>query len=66
MKGGARDCPYTYMRDLAAGQYELPWERQVKVTDGSGFGFAPPVRALQGPETHPLVPLPPLTPTSSS
>ena len=26
VKGGAQDCPYTYMQDLAAGQYRLPWE----------------------------------------
>ena len=39
VKGGARDCPYTYMHDLAAGKYELPWEKQVKVTDGTSCGF---------------------------
>jgi formamidase len=44
VKGGAQDCPYTYMTDLAAGRYRLPWEDQVKVTDGTGFGFARPTR----------------------
>jgi formamidase len=44
VKGGARDCPYTYMHDLAAGKYALPWENAVKVTDGTSCGFAPPVR----------------------
>jgi formamidase len=44
VKGGAQDCPYTYMTDLAAGRYRLPWEDQVKVTDGTGFGFARPKR----------------------
>jgi formamidase len=44
VKGGARDCPYTYMHDLAAGKYALPWEKSVKVTDGASCGFAPPVR----------------------
>ncbi|RML78081.1 Formamidase, partial [Pseudomonas syringae pv. maculicola] len=34
VKGGARDCPYTYMRDLTAGQYRLPWENDVVHTDG--------------------------------
>ena len=24
--GGAGDCPYTYMQDLVAGRYRLPWE----------------------------------------
>src|SRR6201998_2071861 len=64
VKGGAQDCPYTYMRDMAAGRYQLPWP--VEVTDGRGFGFAPPVRPYKGPETHPLVPQVPLAPTSSS
>lgn len=44
VKGGARDCPYSYMRDLAAGRYRLPWEDAVAVTDGSTCGFAPPER----------------------
>lgn len=44
VKGGARDCPYTYMTDLAAGRYRLPWEDAVKVTDGTGCGFAAPTR----------------------
>ena len=44
VKGGAGDCPYTYMTDLAAGQYTLPWENDVKVTDGTGFGFDAPTR----------------------
>ena len=44
VKGGARDCPYTYMHDLAAGKYALPWEKSVKVTDGTSCGFAPPTR----------------------
>ena len=42
--GGARDCPYTYMHDLVAGRYRLPWEDAVKVTDGTSCGFAKPTR----------------------
>ena len=42
--GGAQDCPYSYMTDLAAGRYRLPWEDQVQVTDGTGFGIERPVR----------------------
>ncbi len=42
--GGAGDCPYTYMTDLAAGRYRLPWEDEVKVTDGTSCGFAKPTR----------------------
>ncbi len=44
VKGGAGDCPYTYMQDLAAGRYRLPWEDKVKHTDGRAFGFEPPQR----------------------
>ena len=45
VKGGAQDCPYTYMRDLMAGQYRLPWEDEVQVTDGSSCGFPIPNRS---------------------
>jgi formamidase len=41
-KGGATDCPYTYMKDLVAGKYRVPWEDRVKITDGCAFGFKPP------------------------
>ena len=42
--GGAGDCPYTYMTDLAAGRYRLPWEDEVKITDGRSCGFTKPTR----------------------
>jgi formamidase len=42
--GGAQDCPYTYMRDLMAGRYRLPWEEAVRHTDGTAFGYPKPVR----------------------
>jgi len=42
VKGGVGDCPYTYMHDLLAGEYRLPWEDEVRITDGSSFGFAAP------------------------
>ena len=29
VKGGAQDCPYTFMHDLVAGRYRLPWEDEV-------------------------------------
>ena len=45
VKGGAQDCPYTYMRDLAAGRYRVPWEDQVQVTDGASCGFPAPTRS---------------------
>ncbi|HEY3593027.1 MAG TPA: formamidase [Polyangiaceae bacterium] len=48
VKGGARDCPYTYMRDLVAGRYRLPWEDDVAVTDGTSCGFPVPTRAYAG------------------
>jgi formamidase len=48
VKGGAQDCPYTYMHDLVAGRYRLPWEAEVAVTDGTSCGFAAPERAYAG------------------
>jgi len=48
--GGAVDCPYTYMHDLAAGRYRLPWEAEVRVTDGTGCGLPPPRRLLKAAE----------------
>jgi len=54
VKGGAQDCPYTYMHDLAAGRYRLPWKAEV--TDGTSCGFDAPTRNYIGPEAHPLVP----------
>ena len=45
VQGGARDCPYTFMQDLVAGRYRLPWEDDVKVTDGTSCGIAKPIRS---------------------
>src|SRR6201993_236271 len=45
--GGAQDCPYTYMQDLLAGRYRLPWEDEVIHTDGTSYGFPPPTRRLR-------------------
>ncbi|PSN65507.1 nitrilase/cyanide hydratase and apolipo protein N-acyltransferase [Corynespora cassiicola Philippines] len=42
VKGGAGDCPYTYMRDLAAGKYKQAEEDEVRVKDGQSCGFAEP------------------------
>lgn len=44
VKGGAKDCPYTFMQDMVAGKYELPWEDKVKVKDGTSCGFPEPTR----------------------
>ena len=44
VKGGAQDCPYTYMQDLVNGRYRLKWEDEVEVVDGTKFGFPPPNR----------------------
>lgn len=48
--GGAKDCPYTYMQDLVAGRYRLPWENEVIHTDGTSCGFPPPTRMYAGAE----------------
>lgn len=50
--GGAGDCPYTYMRDLMAGRYRVPWEDEVKVTDGTSCGFARPTRRFAAPTSQ--------------
>ena len=48
VKGGAGDCPYTFMRDLVAGTYRLPWEDWVTHVDGTSCGFPPPERSYGG------------------
>jgi formamidase len=53
VKGGARDCPYTYMTDLAAGRYRLPWEDEVLQVDGTSCGFPAPTREYVGAEAQP-------------
>jgi formamidase len=47
VRGGAQDCPYTYMQDLVAGRYRLPWENEIEVTDGTSCGFPAPTRRYQ-------------------
>src|SRR5262249_22290865 len=49
VKGGATDCPYTYMRDLVAGRYRLPWEEEIVVKDGTSCGFPPATRLYRSP-----------------
>src|SRR6202046_4756990 len=44
VRGGAQDCPYTYMQDLVAGRYRLPWEAEVVHVDGVSCGFPAPPR----------------------
>jgi formamidase len=48
VKGGAQDCPYTFMQDMVRGEYRLPWEADVKVTDGTPCGFPAPERLYKG------------------
>jgi formamidase len=56
VKGGAQDCPYTYMQDLVAGRYKLPWEAEVVHKDGTSCGFPEPTRTYAAPdlESSPL------------
>lgn len=56
VQGGAQDCPYTFMRDLVAGTFRLPWEDEVVHTDGRACGFAPPTRRYGGEEPNLLQP----------
>jgi formamidase len=52
VKGGAMDCPYTFMQDMVAGRYKLPWDATIQVRDGTPCGFAPPERRYAGAETN--------------
>lgn len=46
--GGAGDCPYTFMQDMVAGRYRLPWEDAVVHKDGTACGFPAPTRRYGG------------------
>ena len=52
VKGGAQDAPYSYMHDLVAGKYRLPWEDEVVHTDGTSCGFDTPERTYQPAEEN--------------
>ena len=52
VKGGAQDCPYTFMQDMVAGRYRLPWDASITVRDGTPCGFAAPTRSYQGAEPN--------------
>jgi formamidase len=54
VKGGAQDCPYTFMHDMVAGRYALPWSADVTHTDGTSCGFDKPTRTYRGPEINPF------------
>lgn len=50
VKGGAQDCPYTYMQDMVKGKYSLPWEEEVIHKDGTSCGFPVPERTYCNPK----------------
>jgi formamidase len=54
--GGAQDCPYTYMKDLVAGRYRLPWEHEVIHKDGTSCGFPAPARVYAESSTRASAP----------
>ena len=56
VKGGATDCPYTFMKDLVDGKWNLPWGEDVVHKDGTAFGFDPPTRVYKGEEPTPEMP----------
>ena len=37
--GGVKECPYTWIKDFAKGEYHLPWEDKIRVKDGSFYGY---------------------------
>jgi formamidase len=45
--GGESDAGLQWIKDLAAGKYRLPWEDEVKIKDGSIYGY-PVERATKG------------------
>ncbi|KAM0712215.1 hypothetical protein Q7P37_011309 [Cladosporium fusiforme] len=47
VKGGAGDCPYSYMRDLVQGKYKPYGGGQVKVTDGTSCGIPRPTEEYE-------------------
>ena len=55
VKGGAQDCPYSFMKDMVNGTFALPWEAEVIHKDGSSCGFEPPSRSYIGEQTNMLV-----------
>ena len=54
VRGGAMDCPYTFMQAMVAGTYRLPWDPGIQVRDGTPCGFAAPTRTYRGPEPNPV------------
>jgi len=44
VKGGAQDCPYTFMHDMVNGNYKLPWDDSIVHRDGTSCGFDKPTR----------------------
>jgi len=54
VKGGAQDCPCTFMQDMVAGRCKLPWDASVQVRDGTPCGFDAPTRSCSGAEPNPL------------
>jgi formamidase len=42
VKGGAGDCPYTYMRDLLKGKYKQAKDEEVVVRDGTSCSYGKP------------------------
>jgi formamidase len=55
VKGGAQDCPYTYMKDMVKERYCLPWEDEVMHQDGTACGFPVPTRTYKGEELPPVL-----------
>ena len=54
VKGGAQDCPYTFMKDMVKGTYQLPWVESIVVRDGTPCGFDAPTRSYVGEEINPI------------
>ena len=52
VKGGAQDCPYTFMHDMVNGNSKLPWDDSIVHRDGTSCGFDKPTREFIGNEKN--------------
>jgi formamidase len=59
VKGGAQDCPYTFMQDMVAGRYKLPWDAWIQVPTARPAALRRPPH-YRGEEANPLDRSPPL------
>ena len=50
--GGSKP-EFSYMKDIVEGAYKLPWEDEVKIKDGTMYGYPKPNGKRFGEEPYP-------------